>query len=501
MGQFAVIMMCVFVASGGFLFGYDIGTISGIIVMNKFVEDFGTPGPDGKTLVVDATNQSLIVSMLSLGTFIGALFSGMFADIFGRKFGIIWSCLVFCVGVAIQTGSTSVPVLIFGRVVAGSGVGLLSMLVPLYQSEASPKKIRGTLVGCYQLAITIGIVVAFAVNVGTQDFTTSAAYRIPIGIQLIWGFLLGFGMLLLPDSPRGLLREGKIEEAEKALGRMRSADPKSAEVQEEIGEIQAGLEFESHLGGATYSEMFKGTMIRRTMIGIIIQAFQQLTGVNFIFYYGPTFFKSAGIQNPLTIQVVTGIVNVVSTLPGLYLVERIGRRALLLSGAIIMCTAQFIVGIVGVAAPGSAGSSTSLIVFTCIFIFAFAYSWGPGAWIVIGEIFPLRLRGKGMSIATASNWLFNFILGFVTPYLVAENEANLKTNVGFIWGGFILLALVWVFFSVPETKGLSLEEIDELFEAKIPARKSVGWTPPPREQLEAQLEAEKEKDKENSLAV
>lgn len=491
MGQVAVILMCLFVAFGGFLFGYDIGSISGIIIMPSFINDFGT-GDDGHK-EISASSQSLIVSMLSLGTFFGALLSGLFADKFGRKYAIVWSTVVFCVGVATQTGAISVPVLVIGRVLSGAGVGLLSMLVPLYQSEAAPKRIRGTLVSCYQLAITIGIVVAFAVNVGTQFMTDRSAYRIPIGIQLVWGGFLGIGMIFLPDSPRGLLRVGRVEDAEIALGRMRAADPKSPEVQDELREIQDGLDFEAQLGGVTWSEMLSPNMIHRTMIGIVIQAFQQLTGINFIFYYGGVFFQLVGIANPLTVQAITGVVNVISTLPGMYLVEKIGRRGILLSGAIIMCISQFIVAIVGDADPNSPAAGMCLIVFTCIFIFGFAYSWGPTAWVISGEIYPLRLRGKGMSLATASNWLFNFILSLITPYLVSPQYANLKTNVGFIWGGFTLVGLVWVYLSVPETKGLSLEEVDEMFEARVPPQKSVGWVPRGRAGNAANLEV---KDKE-----
>lgn len=445
--------------------------------MDKWLHDFapfdpnyknsdGTPNPSNQ---ISANETSLIVSILSVGTFFGALAGAPFADILGRKWGLIASTGVFTVGVVLQTiTSSSIALLIVGRVIAGAGVGLISMMVPLYQSEAAPKAIRGTLVSCYQLAITIGIFLAAVVNEGTHNRTDTGAYRIPIGIQLVWALILGTGMLLLPESPRFLIKKGDIEGAERAMGRLRGQDPKDPAIQAELAEIRANLEYELSLGRGTYADCFKGKNATRTWIGIWIQMFQQLTGVNFIFYYGTNFFKQSGISNAFVINVIVNVVNVVSTIPGLFLVERLGRRKILLFGACIMLVSQYIIAIVGVADPGSVAAGRVLIAFECIFIFGFAASWGPTAWVIPGEIMPLKIRGKSMSLATASNWLWNFILAYVTPYMVSTQYGNLGTKIGFVWGSTNVLCFLYVYFFVYETKGLALEEIDELFETTTP---------------------------------
>ncbi|KAJ3046285.1 Plasma membrane low glucose sensor [Rhizophlyctis rosea] len=482
-----VILICVFVSFGGFLFGFDTGLISGLLEMDAFNRDFGHQ--DGSTYNISSSIESLIVSILSVGTFIGALTAGLVADLFGRKWAIIASCVVFTAGIVVQIVSATVSVLVVGRFIAGLGVGLLSDLVPLYQAEAAPKHLRGTLVSCYQLAITLGLLIAFGVNQGTAHLDDRAAYRIPIGLQFVWAGILGFGMLILPDSPRGLLRSGKPKAAAKALARMRGVrDHNDPVIQDELREIQANLEFEANLGGVSYRDLFRGNARKRITLGIMLQAFQQLTGVNFIFYYGTTFFKQAGITQPYITQTITGVVNVISTIPGLFLIEHWGRRKLLLTGCAVMFIGQLIVGIVGTSIPAhldasgnvvdpNKGAGISMIVFVCIFIFGFAYSWGPGCWVVASEIFPLRLRAKGISLATASNWFFNWLLAFVTPYLVNPDSANLGPKIAFIWAAFILLAGIYTYFFMPETKGLALEDVDEMFESGVSPRRSSAWQP------------------------
>ncbi|KAJ3262438.1 High-affinity glucose transporter rgt2, partial [Borealophlyctis nickersoniae] len=324
MTNFSTIIICIFVSFGGFLFGYDTGLISGILGMEFFKRDFGEPKADASgTWEIKAMHASLIVSILSVGTFFGALLAGQTADRLGRKWSIIGACAVFAVGIVLQVIATSLGLMVGGRLIAGLGVGLLSDLIPLYQSEASPKHLRGTLVSTYQLAITIGLLVAFGVNMGTEGMNSRASFRIPIALQFAWAGILAFGMLTLPDSPRHLLHKGKRAQAERALARLRGVkDVKDPLVQEEMEEIQANLEFEAKLGGVGYADLFRGGALKRLNIGIWLQMFQQLTGVNFVFYYGTTFFQQAGISQNYIVQTITGVVNVVSTVPGLYLIER-----------------------------------------------------------------------------------------------------------------------------------------------------------------------------------
>ncbi|KAF2263873.1 glucose transporter-like protein [Lojkania enalia] len=450
-----------FVAFGGILFGYDTGTISGIIAMPYWLREFSTTDDNELT----ASQDSLIVSILSAGTFFGALFAAPFGDLLGRRYGLMAaSGLVFNLGVILQTASTSQPLFIAGRFFAGLGVGLVSALIPMYQSETSPKWIRGTIVGAYQLAITIGLFLAAIVNNSTKDRDDSGSYRIPVAVQFAWSLILVVGLFLLPETPRYLIKMDRYDDAAKSLGKLRRLPVDDPAVIEELNEIQANHLYEMSIGKATYIDCFKGTLGKRVITGCLLQALQQLTGVNFIFYYGTQYFKRAGFQNPFIIQVITNSVNVASTFPGLWMVEVMGRRNLLLMGAVGMSVCQYIVAITGtVAGTTDLPAQRAAIAFVCIYIFFFASSWGPVAWVVTGELFPLKARAKSLSMTTASNWLLNWAIAYSTPYMVDSDHANLQSKVFFVWGSFCFVCIAFVYFMIYETKGLSLEQVDELY--------------------------------------
>jgi MFS transporter, SP family, sugar:H+ symporter len=504
----------IFVAFGGILFGYDTGTISGIIAMPYWLKGFNNGHIVDGEPTLKSGDKSLIVSILSLGTFLGALTAAPTADFFGRRLGLILSTgIVFNLGVLLQTIATSQPLFIAGRFFAGYGVGLISAQgksspllngsdprsiifsanfipssrlgsllmfrsVPLYQSETAPKWIRGTIVGAYQLAITIGLFLAAIVNNGTKDRNDSGSYRIPVAIQFAWAIILIGGLLILPETPRYLVMKGNHEKAARSFSRLRRLDPTHPSIVEELNEVRANHEYEVTLGKASYAQCFKGTVGKRLFTGCALQGLQQLSGVNFIFYYGTEYFKRAGFQNPFTIQVITNTVNVVTTFPGLYLVEKLGRRGLLLLGAVGMTISQFIVAIVGtVSGTTDLPAQRAGIAFTCIYIYFFASSWGPVAWVVTGEMFPLKVRARALSMTTATNWLLNFVIAFSTPYLVDAEFANLQSKVFFIWGCFCLIAIVFVYTFIYETKGLTLEQVDELYGVVSKAWKSKAFRP------------------------
>jgi len=398
---------------------------------------------------VSASQSSEIVSILSAGTFFGALTAAPVADYFGRRLAMIINTFVFTFGVILQTASTAIPMFVAGRFFAGFGVGLLSATIPLYQSETSPKWIRGTIVGCYQLAITIGLLVASIVNNSTKNRNDTGSYRIPVAVQFAWAIILVCGMVVLPETPRYLIKRGKTEKAAKSLSRLRRLDVDHPALIEELAEIQANHDYEMSIGTASYIECFKAPLLKRLLTGCGLQALQQLTGVNFIFYYGTSFFLNSGIKNPFTESIITGVVNVASTFPGLYMVEKWGRRPLLLFGAVGMCVCQFIVGAIGTADPGSQSANKGLIAFVCIYIFFFACSWGPVAWVVTGELFPLKARAKCLSMSTASNWLLNWAIAYSTPYLVntGKGNAGLGPKVFFLWGSFCFICMFFVSFT------------------------------------------------------
>jgi sugar porter (SP) family MFS transporter len=367
------------------------------------------------------------------------------------------------------------------RLFAGLGVGIISVLVPLYQSEMAPKWIRGTLVCAYQLAITTGLLLAATVNYFTETINSSKAFRIPLAMQFIWAGILLVGLILLPETPRYLIKRGRHAAAASSLSRLRRLDITHPALIEELAEIEANHEYELSLGPSTYRDVLTGTphLGRRTLTGCGLQMLQQLSGCNFIFYYGTTFFARVNIPSPFVVQLITNAVNVVSTFPGMVLVESLGRRRLLMIGAGGMAVCQFIVAAVGSNVTESTAGDKVVIVFLCCYLFFFASSWGPVAWVVTSEIYPLKVRAKSMSISTASNWLLNFAIAYGTPYLVNNGPGgpNLQAKVFYIWGVFCALAIVFVWCMVYETSKISLEQIDEMYERVDYAWNSKNFQP------------------------
>lgn len=333
-------------------------------------------------------------------------------------------------------------------------------------SEIAPKKIRGAIVSGYQFCITVGILLANCVVYSTQERRDTGSYRIPIAVQFLWALILGIGLALLPESPRFWVKKGKLDKAAAALARVRGQPVDSDWIQDELAEIIANHEYEmsilpqtSYLG--SWMSCFEGKIsspssnARRTTLGIVMQMMQQLTGINFIFYFGTVFFQQLGtISNPFLISLVTTLVNVLSTPIAFYTVERLGRRTILIYGAASMVVMQFIVGIIGATAgkdtpdhPANPHATKAMIAFICLNIASFATTWGPAAWVVIGEIFPLTIRSRGVGLSTASNWFWNCIIGVITPYLVADqkNSAKLGSNVFFMWGGLCCISFLFAY--------------------------------------------------------
>jgi SP family sugar:H+ symporter-like MFS transporter len=288
-----------------------------------------------------------------------------------------------------------------------------------------------------------------------------------------------------------LIKKHRDADAARSLSRLTSLSPDDPEVTTELDEIRQHLKHEEALGESSYLDCFRASdnrILFRTLTGIFIQAWQQLTGINFIFYFGTTFFTNAGIRNPFLISIATSTVNVGMTLPGIWGVERFGRRSLLLVGAIGMTVCEFIIAIVGsTTSTTNKAAQSAEVAFVCIYIAFFASTWGPVAWVVTGEIFPLKIRAKAMSLSVASNWLWNFAIAYasmffvlsqfynvlipsIAPYMVdsGPGNADLGTKVFYIWGSTCFGCIIFAYFCIPETKGLSLEQIDMLYENVAP---------------------------------
>ncbi|ORY91683.1 and other transporter-domain-containing protein [Leucosporidium creatinivorum] len=481
MGNGRAVIFCTFIAFGGFLFGYDIGVISGCLVMPDFINRFGENG------VLTTTHQSEITSLLSAGTFFGALGQAFTADSLGRKGSMIFWSVLFTIGVIIQTAAeTSRPQLLVGRLIAGFGIGALSALVPLYNGEASPRHLRGTLLVLYQTMIIAGLFSSYLIDWGTHHFLNSASWRIPVGLQILFGLVLIFGALLLPESPRHLLFKGHGEQARAALASLNNCPPDSPLVDDVVAELEEGLRAENEGGKATWLECFSPDVRWRTINGMMLQFLQQLNGQNFYYYYGAVFFNSAGTGlDSYEIQVVLGGVSFALIFPALYLIETMGRRKSLLTGAAVEAVCALIAGLVGhftLAPDGTpADQLTSsqqaggkvLVAFAVLQVGAFSLWWGPTPWVYLGESFPMRVRSKCIALGAATNWLWNFLLGYFAPRIAKD----IGPAILLIFFGMLVVAFVYTYFFVHEVKGLSLEQVDELYKSDTRPWRSASWQP------------------------
>jgi SP family sugar:H+ symporter-like MFS transporter len=366
-----------------------------------------------------------------------------------------------------------------GRFVAGLGIGALSTVVPMYQSESIPKRIRGVAVSSYQLFITLGIWTAYMVNYGTEkDYTNSAQWRIPSGLSVLWALLLGTTMLYLPESPRYSYRKGYLGEARKTMAKLNNVEPHSAFLDEQIAEIQKKLEAEERGGNHPWYGVFIGPrMLYRTLLGMALQGGQQLTGANYFFYYGTTIFSATGLSNSYVTSIILGTVNVVATIVGLWIIDNVGRRKAMMAGAAWMAVCLLIYSFVGhyqldhINPSSTPQAGNIMIVFTCLFIAAFAATWGPLVWAIVGELYPARYRAICMALATATNWLFNFLISFFSTLITDQ----IDYLYGLVFAGSLVVLFFVVFFFMIETKDRSLEEIDTMYISNVNPITSAKW--------------------------
>ncbi|KAJ1900497.1 hypothetical protein LPJ66_001429 [Kickxella alabastrina] len=462
-------------ALGGFLFGYDIGVMSSILEMEYWKVYFNRPS---------SVEVGVIVSLLTAGCFVGSLAAGWIADKFSRKRTIMASSLVFCLGAAIQCGSRNRGMLIAGRFVAGLAVGCLSMAVPVFQSEIAPAHIRGRLVSLQQWAITWGLLIAFWIDYGCHFIDSDASWRIPMGIQIVPALILFVAMFFIPYSPRWLVDHDQAEKAHQVLARLRAnGDINAPEVLAELEEIKEAVRVERETAVRSYMDLLRFPIRRRIILGVAIQALQQLTGINVIMYYATSIFKQSGLTGDnasLIAQGVNGVVNMLATVPAILWIDRWGRRKTLIFGS-LGCGLTYFIKAVATGATqhktydedGSLnlnlpkGASYLAIVMMYLFVVSFAMSWGPIGWIYPSEIFPMHMRSKANSITTASNWLFNFVIGLVAPILIKKITWGLDLIFAIIM--FASVGIIYLFF--PETKNRSLEEMEVIFTGSAWAHK------------------------------
>ncbi|UCS18814.1 HXT4/6/7 [Nakaseomyces glabratus] len=480
----AISIFCLFIAFGGFVFGWDTGTISGFVAQTDFIRRLGQTRSDGSHYL-SKVRTGLVVSIFNIGCAIGGIVLSKLGDMYGRKIGLISVVVIYIVGIVIQIATIDKWYQYFiGRIISGLGVGGIAVLSPMLISEVSPKHMRGTLVSCYQLMITCGIFLGYCTNYGTKNYSNSVQWRVPLGLCFAWALFMIGGMTFVPESPRYLIEVGRVEEARRSIAISNKVSPDDPAVTFEVENVQAGVEAERLAGSASWGELFstKTKIFQRLIMGIMIQSLQQLTGDNYFFYYGTTIFKAVGLEDSFQTSIVIGVVNFASTFVALYVVDRFGRRRCLLWGAAAMTACMVVFASVGVTRlyphgmdqPSSKGAGNCMIVFTCFYIFCFATTWAPIPFVVNSETFPLRVKAKCMAIAQASNWIWGFLIAFFTPFITGA----INFYYGYVFMGCLCFSYFYVFFFIPETKGLTLEEVNTMWEEGVLAWKSPNWVPP-----------------------
>ena len=428
--------------------------------MDNFAQRFGQPSADG-TYAFSAIRQGTITANLCAGALVGALIAGKLADTLGRRLTISSSAFFCMIGTVLEIASTTHwAQFAVGRFVGGIGIGSLSVAVPMYQGECAPRAVRGILIASYQLFITLGIWTGYMVDYGTEAMQSTAAWRIPNGLSFIWALILGIGILFLPESPRYAYRIGREDEARRNIARLAGISPDDKEVTDQIAEIRVKLQEEAAGADAKWHEVFTGPrMMYRTILGVVLQAGQQLTGANFLFYYGTTIFSATGLSNSYVTQIILGSVNVGCTFLGLWVAAKCGRRKALMAGAAwsFMCFLIYaLVGhfLINDSDPSSSATAGNvLILFSCLFIVAFATTWGPLVWAIVAELYPARYRAQCMALATASNWLWNFLISLFTQLIVQD----IHWLYGLVFSGCSFALFFVVYFFLIESKDRSLE--------------------------------------------
>lgn len=424
---------------GGLLSGYDTGVISGALL---FINE---------TWVLPDTLQGFLVSSVLIGAVIGAATNGILADIFGRKKIIMATAVIFILGSILCAFAPNVYVLILSRIFVGFAVGIVNFVVPLYLSEVSPKNLRGTLVSLYQWAITAGILFSYFINAVFAQAVYNWRWMLFAGV--VPGLVLFIGMCFMSDTPRWLVSKNRDDEAKKVFSKI---EP-DIEPEKEIAEIKETLV--DNRQEKTFR--LKKWMIMPFVVGIGIMFAQICTGINTIIYYAPTIFKTAGFDSNLTAIYATtgiGVVNFIMTIVAVFFTDRIGRKPLLYFGLTGVMLSLFALG-TSFAFAGVLGSSLKWVALGSLvtYIICFAMSLGPIGWILVSEVFPLRIRGIAMSVCTVSNFAFNFFVVGSFPVLLHRIGGAWTF---WIFGIVSILCIIFVYFFVPETKGISLEEIE-----------------------------------------
>ncbi|KAK8681056.1 hypothetical protein V6N13_053463 [Hibiscus sabdariffa] len=459
------VIVCVVIAAfGGLMFGYDIGISGGVTSMDDFLKKFFPVVYKKKQHVLENNyckydNQflQLFTSCLYLAALIASFAASKVCTKAGRKLTMQIASIFFLIGVILTAGGVNLGMLILGRIFLGFGVGFANQAVPLFLSEIAPTRIRGALNISFQLFITIGILIANLVNYFASNIHPNG-WRISLGIAGIPALMLCLGSILICETPTSLIERNKIEEGKKVLRKIRGIE----NVDDEFDTILHACEMAKQVKDP-FRKLMKPVSRPPLVIAICLQVFQQFTGINAIMFYAPVLFQTVGFRDDAALlsSVITGLVNVFSTMVSVYLVDRAGRRFLLLEACVQMLVSQVITGIIllkelkPTADSLSKGEAIFVVIMVCLFVMGFAWSWGPIGWLIPSETFPLETRSAGFAFAVSSNMLFTFVIAQAFLSMLCR----LQAGIFFFFAGWIIIMGVFTWYLLPETKGIPVDSM------------------------------------------
>ncbi|OAY74667.1 sugar carrier protein C-like [Ananas comosus] len=464
-----VVITCLVAATGGLIFGYDIGISGGVTSMDVFLEEFFPSVYHDEKSAVGGKSEwcqfdSQLLTAFTSSLYIAGLLATYVASAVTRKSGRRISMLIgganFLIGAALNGAAVNLAMLIIGRILLGFGVGFANQAVPLYLSEMAPPKLRGALNICFQLATTIGILVANLVNYGTNKIHGRYGWRISLALAAVPAGIMTLGALGLPDTPNSLIERGHHEKAKATLQKIRGTDDVDAELQDMIEASEESARVQN-----PWRNIFQRHYRPQLVMAFVIPASQQLTGINVIMFYAPVLFKTLGFgaNASLMSAVITGAVNVFATLVSIVTVDRVGRKGLFLEGGVQMILSQVTIGAILGVGFGSSGEgqlsknlANGVLILICLYVSAFAWSWGPLGWLVPSEIFPLEIRSAGQSIVVSVNFFWTFLVAQF--FLMAL--CHLKYGLFFLFAAFVIVMTLFVVLFLPETKNVPIEEMN-----------------------------------------
>lgn len=464
------IFLCVCISFGGFMFGWDVGTIGGITNMQSFQAYFGTiTDPVTGLKRFPDLIIGLLISIFNIGCAIGGLTLAKLGDFKGRKLGIIAAIAVYWVGLQLQVINHQKWLqFFFGRVVTGLAVGSTAVLIPMFISESAPTKIRGSMVVLYQLMVTLGILAGNIINyICLKSFSSqpndNRQWQVPLLLGFAWSVIILVGLSFTPESAQYLmLKRNDVQKAKRSFSLMNGIDEEDEKtyefIEESMREKQDMLKMGKQQGIFEFITG-KPKLGLRLLIGVLVMTFQQLSGINYFFYYGTTIFERAHLDPYLTPIVLSGV-NFGATFVSIYLVEALGRKSCLLLGSVGMFCCMMIYASVGSFALESVSSAGIMTATTCVYIFFFATTLGPVTFVLVSELFPMKTRATSMAICSSFNWLFNFAISLLTP--------TITSKIGFLYGyffaGCLFLSALCVWILVPETRNKTEADINRIYE-------------------------------------